>query len=100
MATTNKDLAYGTLGTALSTLYTAPGTYTIVKSVSLCNQSASILAVTFSLRTINILCANSIAANDAIHISPLDHVLGSAQTITGSAAAASVTYYISGIEVT
>ena len=100
--TTDERLCKGTLGDANATLYTTPAaTKTIVKSLSLCNTSASPVTVALKLAGTDLYSAYPLAANTSVSIQCLDQIVEATELIEGSASmAAVVTYYISGKEVT
>jgi hypothetical protein len=101
MADTLKKLASGTLGTGNATLYTAgAATKAIVKSIALCNKTATAATATIKFDGINIVAAHSIAGNDTL-ILPMTQIVEATKLIEGLAGTGSaIDYYISGIEVT
>lgn len=101
MAVTNKKLASGTLSDSEATLYTVPAsTKTIVKSVTLCNTSATAATVTIKFDGVAIWSELSIEANATLHIPQLDHIVEAAKLVKGlSGTDAVIDYYISGKEI-
>lgn len=102
MAINNKRLASGTLSNANATLYTVPAsTKTIIKSISLCNTSASPATITLSLNGIYVFSAYSLAANSYLHIPQFDQIIDATELFEGlSGTDAVIDYYISGKEIT
>jgi len=100
MAETLKKLASGTLGTTEATLYTVPAsTKTIVKSIILCNKTASAATATIKFAGVEVIAAHTIKANDTLCVQ-ITGVLEASATIAGLASAASaINYYVSGVEV-
>ena len=100
MADTYKKLASGTLGTESAPLYTAPvGGPAIVQSILLCNKTAGDLHVTLTAAAVNVVYQHVVPANDTLVLSGLGLILDAEAVIAGLAeAAASVDYYISGLE--
>jgi len=101
MADTLKKLGSGTLTTGSVTLYTTPSlTKTIVKSIILCNYTASDATVTIAFAGVNVIYEHTIIAKDTLTIQ-ITGILEASTAITGLASAGtSINYYISGIEVT
>jgi hypothetical protein len=101
MAVVTKRLGKGTIGTAASTLYTVPaGAKALVKALTIGNTSNNPSAFTLALAGTQIISAHIIKGNDTITIPFLDQVLESGESITASSTTGTVTYYISGKEVT
>lgn len=102
MAETRIKAYHGTLSNSNATLYTVPtATKFILKSISLCNKTASAATVTLKLDSIEFLHAVSIAAGDTYPLSSIDQVLDAGELIEGSAGTASaIDCIISGYEVT
>jgi len=100
MADTLKKLGSGTLTTGSVTLYTTPAaTKAIVKSIILCNYTASDATVTIAFAGVNVIYTHTIASYDTLTVQ-ITGVLEATTTITGLASAGTaITYYISGIEV-
>ena len=99
---TDKRLCKGTLSDSNATLYTAPAsTKTIVKSLSLCNITSGAITLTLKLAGTELYSGYSLAANSSVNIQCLDQIILTTELIEGSASATdSITYYISGKEVT
>lgn len=102
MAETRIKAYNNTLPNSNTTLYTVPSTTKFVlKSISLCNKTASAATVTLKLDGIEIMHAFSVAAGAQYIISSIDQVLDSGDLIEGSAGTASaIDCCISGYEVT
>ena len=100
MADTLKNLANGVLETTEATLYTVPAnTKTIVKSIILCNSTASSATVTIKFAGTPVISGYTVNANETLTIQ-ITGVLEAGATISGLAGTASaINYYISGIEV-
>jgi len=100
MADTLKKLASGTLDTSSATLYTVPtGTKTIVKSIILCNKTASDKYATITFAGTNVIYQHTVKAKDTLVVQ-MTAILEASATIAGLAEAAStIEYYISGVEV-
>ncbi|MFA5714990.1 MAG: hypothetical protein WC998_04590 [Candidatus Paceibacterota bacterium] len=102
MGSALKVLGAGSLTTSNATLATASNSVkTIVKEVVLSNvNSASALNALVTFNSINIIPNKSIPLNDALVVK-LSSILSSGNLIQGYASSGiSVSYYISGIEVT
>lgn len=104
MATTNKRLCAGTLTDSSATIYTAPassGNYAILKSLILCNKTASVAKATILLDDVEIVAARAIYPFDTICIPVIDQIVQEGETIKGfSDTASAINYYLSGKEVT
>lgn len=104
MSITTKRLCSGLLSGSNATLYTAPagtGNYTIVKALTLCNNSDAAVTANISLAGVSIIGGYGIAARDMITIPFLDQILQNGETIAGYAGTTDlISYYISGKEVT
>lgn len=102
MAITDKRLCKGVLGATNATLYTTPeATTTIIKAVTLCNKTAAAVSATLKLAGTEVLATCGIVAYDTITIPFMDQIIEATELIEGLASAAdSITYYISGKEVT
>lgn len=101
MAIVDTRICKGALSDANATLYTSPsGTKTLVKSLNLCNTSASAVTVTIKLAGTEILAGKSIEANSNITLSVVDQMIDATELIEGSASTASVvTYYMTGKQI-
>lgn len=104
MATTTKALFRGNATTTVSTaLYTVPtATTTVVTNIAVTNVSST--ATTFSLglgtagANTSLHTTTAIAGNTTIYID-CKQVLVATETITGGAAALTVKFHISGVEI-
>lgn len=99
MATTSKVLARTAALTTVSTLYTVPSaTTTVVTNIAVANTSSSSQTFTLGLGGVSLHTTTAIAANSTVYID-LKQVLSASNTITGFASATSVTFHISGVEI-
>jgi hypothetical protein len=99
MATVTKVLARTAAATSSTTLYTVPASTTaIVTNIVVDNTSASAQTFTINLDGVALLSAAPIAANASAFFD-LKQTLATTKTITGSASATSVTFHISGVEI-
>jgi hypothetical protein len=99
MATTSKALFRGAASTSSTTLYTVPSsTNTIVTNIVVDNTSASAQTFTINLNGTALLSSAAIDANASAFFD-LKQALATTQTITGLASATSVTFHISGVEI-
>lgn len=90
MAIDSKRLYNGTLTATSATLYTVPAGYeAIIKTISMCNKSASATTVTIKLGSFYLCYQYPIEAYDTIILSPTDHILAAAEILAGNAGAAS-----------
>jgi hypothetical protein len=99
MANTFKVLFRGAATTSNATLYTVPAATTaLVTSVVVANTASA--TATFDMSLGGVVLANdvSIPANDAV-ILELKQVLVAADTIEGLASATTVSFHISGLEI-
>lgn len=99
MATISKALYRGAAATTNTTLYTVPSsTTTVVTNIVVANTAAS--SATFDLYLDDVFLANDVtlAANSMTTID-LKQVLDAADTIKGLASAVTVTFHISGVEI-
>lgn len=103
MSTADKRLCAGTFADTNATLYTTPatpGAITIVKAITLCNKSSLTSTVTIKLNGVEIISGFILTAFDTITIPYIDQILEASELIEGFAGAGdSITYYISGTEV-
>ena len=101
--TTNKLLCSGTMADSNATLYTAPsgvGDYVIIKAVTLCNKTVSNATCTLKFDAIEVVAGFTVLAYDTVTIPFIDQIIEASEIIEGSSGtAASINYYISGIEV-
>jgi hypothetical protein len=99
MATISKALVRTAAATSSTTLYTVPASTTaIVTNIVVDNTSASAQTFTINLDGVALLSAAPIAANASAFFD-LKQTLATTKTITGSASATSVTFHISGVEI-
>jgi hypothetical protein len=100
MATLTKALFRGAATTSTgTTLYTVPAsTTTVVSNIVITNTAATAATFTMALATTALHTTTAIAANSTIYID-LKQVLTATQTITGGASAVTVSFNISGVEI-
>ena len=99
MATTTKALGRGAFATSSATLYTVPSaTTTVVTNIVIANTAGSAGTFTLALNGVSMATTVAVAAN-SITTLDIKQVLSAAQTITGLASATTVTYHISGVEI-
>ena len=104
MATLTKALFRGAATTTTTTvLYTVPAsTTTVVSNIAVTNTAAT--AATFTLGMgpsagqVALHTTSAIAANSTVYID-LKQVLATTNTITGGASAVTVSFHISGVEI-
>ena len=100
MPVTSKALFRGAATTNTgTTLYTVPSSTTaVVTDILVANTSGSSQTFTLGLDAVSIATAVAVGANDSTSIS-LKQTLATTKTITGGASATSVTFHISGVEI-
>jgi len=100
MATLTRALFRGAATTTVgTTLYTVPAsTTTVVSNIAVTNTAATSETFTMALDAVALQTTSTIAANSTVYID-LKQVLAAANTITGGASAITVSFHISGIEV-
>lgn len=100
MATVTKALFRGAATTNTATvLYTVPAsTTTIVTNIAVNNTAASAATFTLGLAGTALHTTTAIAANTTVYID-CKQVLSATNTITGGASATTVSFHISGVEV-
>jgi len=103
MANTAKALARGAFATSNATLYTVPSTTTttVVTNIAIVNTTSTAGTFDISLDGVKLFDATAIAA-DTTTIIDLKQVLdanATPKTITGFASATTITYHISGLEI-
>jgi len=100
MATLTRALFRGAATTTVgTTLYTVPAsTTTVVSNIAVTNTAATSATFTMALNAVALQTTSTIAANSTVYID-LKQVLAAANTITGGASAITVSFHISGIEV-
>lgn len=85
--------------TTTTTLYTVPAsTSTVVTDIVVANTAGTAGTFTISLDGVAINSATSIGANESVPLS-LKQVLAATKTITGGASAATISFHISGMEI-
>lgn len=103
MASVTKQLYKGTLSASNATLYAAPATsnsYVVIKTITICNETATDGWITLALDGAKILYQQLIPAKKSLIMIDLDHVIQANDIIEGLANAAStITVYMSGKEV-
>ena len=100
MATTATALYRGAAATSLTTLYTVPAdTTAVVNTIVVVNSDSS--SATYDLYLDGVVLANDVPvpANDTV-VLEITQVLGTTKTIQGSASATTVSFHISGLEIT
>ncbi len=99
MATTTKALARGAFATSSTTLYTVPAsTTTVVSNIVVTNSAASAATFTIQLDAVNLFETVAIAANSTAMFD-LKQVLATTKIIAGLASAVTVSFHISGVEI-
>jgi hypothetical protein len=99
MANTAKALARTAAATSSTTLYTVPSsTTTVITDIAVCNSAASAATFTITLDGVDLLKTVVIAANSTATFS-LKQVLTTTKIIAGFASASTVSFHISGLEI-
>jgi hypothetical protein len=99
MPTTTKALARAAFATSSATLYTVPSATTaVISNIVIANTTGSAGTFTLALNGVSMATAVAVAANSITTID-LKQVLAATQTITGLASATTITYHISGVEI-
>lgn len=99
MATTTKALARTAAATSSATLYTVPSATTaVVTNIVVANTAASAATFTLTLDGVDIFKTAAIAANSTAMFD-LKQVLAATKVIAGLASATTVTFHISGVEI-
>lgn len=99
MPTISKALARTAAAVTNTTLYTVPASTTaIVTNIVVDNTSGTAQTFSINLDGIALLSSAAIAANASAFFD-LKQALATTKTITGSASATSVTFHISGVEI-
>lgn len=100
MPTTARRLFRGAASTGNTTLYTTPAsTTTIITNIVVANTAATSATFTLNLAGTAIASGTTIAAN-SLAAFDIKQVINATETITGSASATTVTFHISGVEIT
>lgn len=105
MAVVNKRLAKGVFSTVPNNvIYTAPigeGSYSVVKSLTICNKLETSAWITLVFAGVEILAGYVVAGRDTVTIPVFDQIIHAGETIYATASAEeNITYYLSGKEVT
>jgi hypothetical protein len=99
MATATKALARGAFATSSTTLYTVPAsTTTVVSNIVVTNSAASAATFTIQLDAVDLFKTVAIAANSTAMFD-LKQVLATTKIIAGLASAITVSFHISGVEI-
>jgi hypothetical protein len=99
MATTTKALARGAFATSSTTLYTVPAsTTTVVSNIVVTNSAASAATFTIQLDAVDLFKTVAIAANSTAMFD-LKQVMATTKIIAGLASAITVSFHISGVEI-
>ena len=99
MPTTTKALARGAFATSSTALYTVPSATTaVISNIVIANTAGSAGTFTLALNGTSMATTVSVAANSITTID-LKQVLDATQAITGLASATTITYHISGVEI-
>ena len=99
MATVTKALARGAFATSSTTLYTVPAsTTTVVSNIVVTNSAASAATFTITLDAVDLFKTVAIAANSTAMFD-LKQVMATTKIIAGLASAITVSFHISGVEI-
>lgn len=99
MATTTKVMARTAAATTSTTLYTVPSATTaVITNIAVANTSSSSQTFSLTLNGVALHTTTAIAANSTVYID-LKQVLSASQVLAGLASATSVTFHISGVEI-
>ena len=99
MATTTKALARGAFATSSTTLYTVPAsTTTVVSNIVVTNSAATAATFTITLDAVDLFKTVTIAANSTAMFD-LKQVMATTKIIAGLASAITVSFHISGVEI-
>jgi len=99
MATATKALARGAFATSSTTLYTVPAsTTTVVSNIVVTNSAATAATFTIQLDAVDLFKTVAIAANSTAMFD-LKQVLATTKIIAGLASAITVSFHISGVEI-
>ena len=99
MATATKALARGAFATSSTTLYTVPAsTTTVVSNIVVTNSAASAATFTIQLDAVDLFKTVAIAANSTAMFD-LKQVMATTKIIAGLASAVTVSFHISGVEI-
>ena len=99
MATLTKALARTAAATSSTTLYTVPAsTTTVVSNIVVTNSAASAGTFTITLDGVDLFKTVALAANSTAMFD-LKQVLATTKIIAGFASAVTVSFHISGVEI-
>ena len=99
MATLTKALARAAAATSSTTLYTVPAsTTTVVSNIVVTNSAATAATFTITLDGVDLYKTCAIAANTTAMFD-LKQVLATTKVIAGFASAVTVSFHISGVEI-
>ena len=99
MATTTKALARAAAATSSTTLYTVPSsTTTVVSNIVVTNSAATAATFTITLDGVDLFKTVAIAANSTAMFD-IKQVLATTKIIAGFASAVTVSFHISGVEI-
>lgn len=100
MPNTFKVLFRGNASTGSTTLYTVPAaTTTLVNNILVTNTASAAATYSIGLAGTSMATTVSVPANDTA-VLDIKQVLNATNTITGFASASTVTFHISGLEIT
>ena len=99
MATLTKALARAAAATSSATLYTVPAsTTTVVSNIVVTNSAATSATFTITLDGVDLFKTVALAANSTAMFD-LKQVLATTKIIAGFASAVTVSFHISGVEI-
>jgi hypothetical protein len=99
MATTSKALVRAAAATSSATLYTVPAsTTTVITNIVVTNSAATAATFTITLDGVDLFKTCALAANSTAMFD-LKQVLATTKIIAGFASAVTVSFHISGVEV-
>ena len=99
MATLTKALARAAAATSSATLYTVPSsTTTVVSNIVVTNSAASAATFTITFDGVDLFKTVALAANSTAMFD-LKQVLATTKVIAGFASAVTVSFHISGVEI-
>lgn len=100
MPNTFKVLFRGSASTGSTTLYTVPSaTTTLVNNIIVANTASSNATYSINLAGTSMAASVTVPGNDA-SLLDIKQVLSASSTITGLASASTVSFHISGLEIT
>jgi len=99
MANTFKNLFRGSASTTSQTLYTVPAsTTTLVNNILVANSASANATYSLSLDGVTMAASVTVPGNDTA-VLDIKQVLNATQTIMGFASASTITFHISGLEI-